>query len=276
MGQSRWTDDDQIWRKRTPSFPSQESIVPRNAQKQRRWKMISTLLCWWRYDWNFFARIFLLISSVSSEQSQTCVMNTVLVKNGETRAGRTIWPIVRASKIIDNNTYTFDWSPCTWNFIEKVQRTSGEALTTRSSDKDLYWCRIPEKHLKSDSTSWEKTLTSCYKLQNQWHFVSTLCHQTQNQLTRHVLFEWTPKLGPCLKSQPVTCKVNMEWKLELKSVNKDNSHSWVRISHGLNEFVTDLIDREYDDNEQETSETKSEEFALKMNVLAFVASRPKG
>ena len=26
---------------------------------------------------------------------------------------------------------------------------------------------------------------------------------------------WTPNLGPCWKSQPVTCKVNIEWKLEL-------------------------------------------------------------
>ena len=37
------------------------------------------------------------------------------------------------------------------------------------------------------------------------------------------------------------------------SVKKDNSHSWVRISHGLNKVVTDLIDKQYDDNEQETS-----------------------
>ena len=63
-------------------------------------------------------------------------------------------------------------------------------------------------------------------------------------------------------------------EIRIESVNKDNSHSWVRICHGLNKLVTDLIDKEYDDNEQETSETKSEEFALKMNVLAF-ASRPK-
>ena len=40
-----------------------------------------------------------------------------------------------------------------------------------------------------------------------------------------------------------------------KSVNKDNSHSWVRFSHGLNKLVTDLIDKEYDDDEQETSTT---------------------
>ena len=63
-------------------------------------------------------------------------------------------------------------------------------------------------------------------------------------------------------------------EIGIESVNKDNSHSWVRISHGLNKLVTDLIDKEYDDNEQETSETKTEEFALKTNVLAF-ASRSK-
>ena len=63
-------------------------------------------------------------------------------------------------------------------------------------------------------------------------------------------------------------------EIRIESVNKDNSHSWVRISHGLNKFVTDLIDKKYNDNEQETSEMKSEEFVLKTNVLAF-ASRSK-
>ena len=47
-----------------------------------------------------------------------------------------------------------------------------------------------------------------------------------------------------------------------ESVNKDKSHSWVRISHGLNKLVTDLIDKEYDDNEQETSTTNTEVFAF--------------
>ena len=59
-----------------------------------------------------------------------------------------------------------------------------------------------------------------------------------------------------------------------ESVKKDYSHSWVRISHGLNKLVTDLSDKEYDDNEQETSEMQFEDFALKTNVLAF-ASRSK-
>ena len=45
-------------------------------------------------------------------------------------------------------------------------------------------------------------------------------------------------------------------EIGIESVNKDNSHSWVRISRGLNILVTDLIDREHDDNEQETSEVE--------------------
>ena len=60
-------------------------------------------------------------------------------------------------------------------------------------------------------------------------------------------------------------------EIRIESVNKDHSHSWIRIPHGLNMLVTDLIDKEYDNNEQETSETKTEIFALKTDVLAFVS-----
>ena len=49
-------------------------------------------------------------------------------------------------------------------------------------------------------------------------------------------------------------------EIRIESVNKDNSRSWVRISHGLNKLVTDLSNKKYDVNEQETSETKTETF----------------
>ena len=51
-------------------------------------------------------------------------------------------------------------------------------------------------------------------------------------------------------------------EIRIESVNKDNSHLWVRTYHGLNKLVADLIDKEYDDNEQETFETKTEVFAF--------------
>ena len=41
-------------------------------------------------------------------------------------------------------------------------------------------------------------------------------------------------------------------------MNKGHSHSWVRISHGLNRLVTNLNNKDQDDNEQETSEMQFE------------------
>ena len=89
-------------------------------------------------------------------------------------------------------------------------------------------------------------------------------------LNRRLGFEGTPKFGPYLKSPPGTYKVNKDGvDIRIESVNKDNSHSWVRISHGLNELVTYLSN-----NEHETSEMQFEEFALKLNAGDF-ASRSK-
>ena len=82
------------------------------------------------------------------------------------------------------------------------------------------------------------------------------------------------KIGPVM--EVTTCCPQGKYGVDIRieSVNKDNSHSWVRISHGLNKLVTDLIDKEHDDNEQETSETMTEVFALKTEVFAY-ASRSK-
>ena len=60
-------------------------------------------------------------------------------------------------------------------------------------------------------------------------------------------------------------------EIRIESVNEDNSHSWVSISHGLNKLVTDLSNNKEDDNNQETSEMQFEDFALKTNVLAFTS-----
>ena len=54
-----------------------------------------------------------------------------------------------------------------------------------------------------------------------------------------------------------------------ESVNKDNSRSWIRISHVLNKLVTDLSNKEDDDNEQETSEMQFEEFCVEIECTCF-------
>ena len=82
------------------------------------------------------------------------------------------------------------------------------------------------------------------------------------------------KIGPVL--EVTICSLQGKYGVEIgiESMNKDHSHSWVRISHGLSELVTDFSNKKDDDNEQETSEMQFEDFALKTNVLAF-ASRSK-
>ena len=79
------------------------------------------------------------------------------------------------------------------------------------------------------------------------------------------------KIGPVLEVtiSYLQCKYGVE--IGIESVNKDKSHSWVRISHGLNKLVTDLINKEYDDIEQATSEMQFEEYALRLNASDFVS-----
>ena len=72
------------------------------------------------------------------------------------------------------------------------------------------------------------------------------------------------KIGPVL--EVATCCLHGTYGVEIRimSMNKDNSHSWVRISHGSNKFVTSL-----NNNEQEISEVQFEEYALKLNASDF-------
>ena len=88
-------------------------------------------------------------------------------------------------------------------------------------------------------------------------------------------FDENTKIGPVLEVTTSYLQGKYGVEIRIESVNKDNSHSLVRISHGLNKLVMDLSNNKEDDkNEQETSEMQFEEFALKTNVLAF-ASRSK-
>ena len=83
------------------------------------------------------------------------------------------------------------------------------------------------------------------------------------------------KVGPVLEVTTSYLQSKCGVEIRIGCMNKDNSHSWVRISHGLNKLVTDLSNnKDQDDDEQETSEMQFENFALKSNARAF-ASRSK-
>ena len=79
------------------------------------------------------------------------------------------------------------------------------------------------------------------------------------------------QIGPVLEVTTSYLQGKYGVEIRIESANKDNSHSWVRISHGSNKLVTDLSNnKEDDDNEQETSEMQFDNFALKSNARTVV------
>ena len=154
-----------------PVFRATSPLSRGNAKKQRRWKIIDTLLCRWRCDWNCFSHNYFCLSAQYLGSSLRCVWGIQCLsnKNRETCCGRAIWHTFRASRPIDNDTHTLDWNSRTRKLIAKIQRTSGKASTTRPSDKDLCWCRIPENSWSRTILHDKGTLTSSYNLLNQWH-----------------------------------------------------------------------------------------------------------
>ena len=71
-------------------------------------------------------------------------------------------------------------------------------------------------------------------------------------------------VGPVL--EVATCYLHGKYGLEIRimSMNRDTSHSWVRISHGSNKFVPNL-----NNNEQEISEVQFKEHALNLDASDF-------
>ena len=64
------------------------------------------------------------------------------------------------------------------------------------------------------------------------------------------------KIGPVLEVATSYLHVKYGVEIRIMSLNRDNSHSWVRISHGSNKFVMNLINIE-----QEVPEVQLEENA---------------
>ena len=90
-------------------------------------------------------------------------------------------------------------------------------------------------------------------------FQEIMDHHNQEDGSRE-----TQKLDPCWKSRPVACMVKHGVEIRIWSLSEDNTHSWVRISHGSNKFVMDS-----NNNDTEVPEDQPEEQALQLNVKDF-------
>ena len=127
----------------------------------------------------FFAQLFLVISSVFTEQSQICVRNTVLVKQ---ERGDPCWQ--------DNLTHCSSQQNYWKRHLHfrlkfplkkiycKVPGTSGKAITTKLCDKDVYWCMIPEN-------SWSRTV---FHDKGRWRVLTM--YRTSDMSWVHMAKRW--------------------------------------------------------------------------------------
>ena len=105
MGQYGGKDDVNVRRKWTSDFPCHESIVKGSAQKHRRWEVVDSLCA----DLDMiktYRTIFLLISSVFTEQLQKCVkdMNSSMIGQGN-RFGRAVEFLIRVKRHQDRSAF---------------------------------------------------------------------------------------------------------------------------------------------------------------------------
>ena len=273
MGQSGRTDDDEIFRKRTPSFPCHESLS-RGSLKSKGGGKLSILFC---TDEGTIDTVFRTIISVNQlsiygavsdlcEEYKSCHVRT----GGFVSARQSDPLFVPTSSLMKTPTPSTD-DPAQEDLLQKyqerVERLSqqnrvigfctdagfltavdvGQYFMTKDTEEfsqftESVACReytLPRDEKSSDPEGWIRGNT---------------------------------KIGPVLEVTISYLQGKYGVEIRIESVNKDNSHSWVRITHGLNKLVTDLSNNKEDDNnEQEISEMQFEDFALKTNVLAFAS-----
>ena len=217
MGQNGREDDVDIRRKRTPNLPCHESIVQRSAQKQRRWKIVDTLLC--RFG-NDLETVFRTITSVNQLSLYGAVAE--MCEEYETFHDRTGKPVVGGQS--------------SSSFVPSVIKTDVPLESDDRAHKDLllqkYGERI-EKLSQQDKLSKFCMDAGFLNVVEIGQYFMTKDTAEFSQFTDAVACreytlprdeeasepkvgsEGTPKLGPYWKLQPVACKVNMELRSEL-------------------------------------------------------------
>ena len=128
--------------------------------------------------------------------------------------------------------------------------------------------------LKLDNTSGRKTLQIFHTFM-QWLVVNKLFQEkkiiTTKRMDPREHTDWAVL-------EVATSYLHGKYGVEIRiwSLNRDNTHSWVRISHGSNRFVMNL-----DNNDTEIQEVVLDEYVSKLDTKDFACrskaqARPQG
>ena len=201
-GSSRWNDDDQIRRKRDTQFSESRVHCPEERSKAKEVEILDTLLCRWGYDWNCFSHNYFCQSAQYLRSSLRCVWGIQYLtnKHRETRIGKTIWPIVRVSKLIDNDTRP------SIKYKDRVERLLQQDQLIKICIDAGFLKTVEVGQYFMTKAHW-RVLTIYRANDMSWvHFTTRWKINWPDRMDSREHQNWT---------QPVICKANMEWKLEL-------------------------------------------------------------
>ena len=225
----------------------------------------------------FFAQLFLFVSSVFTEQSQICVKNTNLAMSEQ---GDLFWYdnlthslFVPTSSLTKTPTRSTD-DPAQEDLLQKYQErvdklSEQNRVIQFCTDAGFLTTVDVGQYFMTEDTEEFSQFTESVACREY-----TLPRVEKSSDPKGWL-RGNTKIGPVFEVTTSDLQGKYGEEIRIESINKDTSHSWVKISHGLNKLVTVLSNnKENDNNEQETSEMQFENCALKTNALAF-ASRSK-
>ena len=233
----RWNDDDKIWRKGTPKFSVPRVHCPEERlQEQRPGRKPSIHFA--ATDGETIETVFRTIISVNQLSLYGAVAamyeeyETLSRSYGATRCGRTIEFLIRA--MIDQDRSAFGlWSPCSQRYF--YRNNFENELKSYHNETDwanFVWLRgflnVVEigQYFMTKGTAEFSQFTDAVACREY-----TLPREEEASEPKGWI-RGNTKTGPVL--EVATCCLNCKYGVEIRimSMNEDNSHSWVRISHG--------------------------------------------
>ena len=240
--QSKW-----CWhfcRKHAPGIPIHESIIQRSAKKHRRWKIVNTLLRRPGNDWNCFSHNFCESAQYfrSSRRNVWRMWLLPLIELGR--------PFVEGQSdplfVIVMKTHT----PLTddpaqpeedllQRYQERIEKLSQQDRVSKfCTDAGFLTTVEVGQYFMTKDTEEFSQFTDSVACRECILPIDESLSEPEGWIRGNT------KIGPVL--EVTTCCLQDKYGVEIrfKSMNRDHSHSWVRISHGLNKLVTNLTGRQ--------------------------------
>ena len=245
LEQSCRTHDAEPQWKWSTDISCHQRIGPRSIEKQRRWKIIQSLLRGWSNHWDNFTHccfcesaqysrgcprfVWRILSTTDRFRENFCSYGTIRVN------GSTYW-FVEYSKTASNQ-----WARTGWP-IAQPQRKSAESFGWGTLDQIVHrfsfcqdscpWTTFHDKRCWMILRIWWACWMPRVHLTSRWWILNT-----------QRLDSWKYEHWFCIGSGDHYHPGKMGIEIRIDSFSGEWSQSWVRISNGLNTFVRDLTEK---------------------------------